>query len=324
MVTMDFHQQNQNLAHVNDFELHSFVEDPNFDQFINMIRGENEAAAICDFNSDILNGYYVDNTFHSFPANQFDQCNSNNSVRVYDPSSTLSSLSCFDEEAKWGGEEENDGEDSSSAGTTSTMETKIVNGKSRPKTDRSKTLISERRRRGRMKEKLYALRALVPNITKMDKASIIGDAVSYVYDLQAQAKKLKTEVAGLEASLLVSQNYQATIESPMKVQSTDHSSSICKRITQMDIFQVDETELYVKIVCNKGEGVAASLYKSLESLTGFHVQNSNLNTVSECFLLKFSLNVKGSKPEINLPNLKLWVTSAFLNQGFEFIPSFQA
>lgn len=37
----------------------------------------------------------------------------------------------------------------------------------RKKSDRSTTLISERRRRRRMKEKLYALRSLVPNITKV-------------------------------------------------------------------------------------------------------------------------------------------------------------
>jgi len=35
------------------------------------------------------------------------------------------------------------------------------------KVDRSSTLVYEQRRRGRMKEKLYAFRSLVPNITKV-------------------------------------------------------------------------------------------------------------------------------------------------------------
>lgn len=72
------------------------------------------------------------------------------------------------------------------------------NSATRKRRDRSKTIVSERKRRVRMKEKLYELRALVPNITKMDKASIIADAVVYVKDLQAHARKLKEEVAALE------------------------------------------------------------------------------------------------------------------------------
>lgn len=35
----------------------------------------------------------------------------------------------------------------------------------------------------------------------MDKASIVGDAVLYVQELQSQAKKLKADIAGLGASL---------------------------------------------------------------------------------------------------------------------------
>lgn len=35
---------------------------------------------------------------------------------------------------------------------------------------------------------------------QLDKASIIGDAVLYVQDLQLQAKKLKSEIAALESS----------------------------------------------------------------------------------------------------------------------------
>ncbi|KAG4961221.1 transcription factor FER-LIKE IRON DEFICIENCY-INDUCED TRANSCRIPTION FACTOR [Glycine soja] len=321
---MDVHEDT--LKYMNDFELYDFVADSNFDQFINLIRGENEDANCDHFGSDLINDCFVNNQQQPLlsPANPFDQNNNNNNndaVNVYDPSSTFSSFSCFDGELKGEGEEENDGEHSS--GTTTT---KNADGKPKLKTDRSKTLISERRRRGRMKEKLYALRSLVPNITKMDKASIIGDAVSYVHDLQAQARKLKAEVAGLEASLLVSENYQGSINNPKNVQvmARNISHPNCKKIMQVDMFQVEERGYLAKIVCNKGEGVAASLYRALESLAGFNVQNSNLATVGESFLLTFTLNVKGTEQEINLPNLKLWVTGALLNQGFEFVASFPA
>ena len=59
----------------------------------------------------------------------------------------------------------------------------------------------------------------------------------------------------------------------------------------MDVFQVEERGFYVRLVCNKGGGVALSLYKALESLTDFIVQSSNLATVSERFVLTFTLNV---------------------------------
>lgn len=47
----------------------------------------------------------------------------------------------------------------------------------------------------------------------------------------------------------------------------------------------------MRLVCNKGEGVAVSLYKALESLTSFSIQNSNLTTVSEKFVLTFTSDV---------------------------------
>ncbi|KAL2328544.1 hypothetical protein Fmac_021971 [Flemingia macrophylla] len=312
MDTLDFHQET--LVHINDF-----VEDPNLDQFmINLSRWENKDASCNSFNSELVNEAFIGNSFMSHPPIPSDKCNSN-SMYVHDPSSTFSSFPCFDGEAKEGEEEDNN-MGGSSPTTTTTAETKGANTKPRPKTDRSKTLVCERKRRNRMKEKLYALRSMVPNITKMDKASIIGDAVSYMQELQAQAKMLKAEVGELETSLMVSKSYQGSIENPMKVQFTNNSRLISKKINQMDMFQVDEKGFYVKIVCNKGEGVAASLYRSLESLTGFNVQNSNLSTVSDSFILTFSLNAKGRVPEINVPNLKLWVTGAFVNQGFEFTP----
>ncbi|KAL4560843.1 hypothetical protein LXL04_032998 [Taraxacum kok-saghyz] len=183
-----------------------------------------------------------------------------------------------------------------------------------PKGDRSRTLISERKRRSGMKEKLYALRSLVPNITKMDKASIVGDAAKYIQDLQTQARNLKAEIETIEAL----ENHKTSPQNTKKIRATN-AFPIQKKISKMDVFQVEEKGYYVRLVCNKGRGVGMSLHRALESITSFHVQSSNLATDGDTFVLTFNLNVTVSEFDINLPNLKLWLAGAFLNQGFEFI-----
>lgn len=64
-------------------------------------------------------------------------------------------------------EEIDDGDEEEESSETTTNTSAGKKQSKGGKTDRARTLISERRRRGRMKEKLYALRALVPYITKV-------------------------------------------------------------------------------------------------------------------------------------------------------------
>uniref|UniRef100_A0A7N0SY98 Transcription factor n=1 Tax=Kalanchoe fedtschenkoi TaxID=63787 RepID=A0A7N0SY98_KALFE len=52
---------------------------------------------------------------------------------------------------------------------------------------------AERQRREKLNQRFYALRAVVPNISKMDKASLLGDAISYITDLQSKIRMLETE-----------------------------------------------------------------------------------------------------------------------------------
>ncbi|GAB2298320.1 hypothetical protein Dimus_032388 [Dionaea muscipula] len=52
---------------------------------------------------------------------------------------------------------------------------------------------AERQRREKLNQRFYALRAVVPNISKMDKASLLGDAISYIHDLQMKIGMLESE-----------------------------------------------------------------------------------------------------------------------------------
>ncbi|XP_043705277.1 transcription factor FER-LIKE IRON DEFICIENCY-INDUCED TRANSCRIPTION FACTOR-like [Telopea speciosissima] len=185
--------------------------------------------------------------------------------------------------------------------------------------DRARMFVSERRKWSRIKEKLLALHALVPNISKMDKVSMVEDAVLYVQNLQMQIKKLRTEVAGLELTLGGGRERIEKLASPKpkRVQVVDKKHQGCRKILQMDVVQVGEREFYVRSACNRGEGVVVALYRALESLTCFDVQSSNVTAVSERFVLTFTLIVRKGEEEMNVSTLKKLVTGALLSQGFE-------
>ncbi|KAE8727550.1 exportin-2-like isoform X1 [Hibiscus syriacus] len=52
---------------------------------------------------------------------------------------------------------------------------------------------AERQRREKLNQRFYALRAIVPNISKMDKASLLGDAIAYINELQAKLQVMERE-----------------------------------------------------------------------------------------------------------------------------------
>ena len=148
------------LVSINDFELHDFIDETNFHHCINLIRGGSNDPVV-NFDTDLINNCFVDNQFGPNPGDMYDF---NATTMMSDPNTMFNTLGSFGDDVK-DGDEDNDREDSSA--TTTTTTTTMTTPTKRAKGDRSRTLISERRRRGKMKEKLYSLRSLVPNITKV-------------------------------------------------------------------------------------------------------------------------------------------------------------
>ncbi|KAL8139938.1 hypothetical protein V2J09_005959 [Rumex salicifolius] len=211
-----------------------------------------------------------------------------------DPGSILNSLSDEDDESE-----------------SSATKNSALRGSKKTKGDRSRTLVSERKRRGRMKDKLYALRALVPNITKMDKASIVGDAVLYVQQLQTQAKQLKAEISDLQS--LKDQTGHPNAIHHVK-NKTDSIARVVaptpKTITQMEVFRVEEREFYVRLQSNKAGGVAVCLYRALESLSHFAVRSSNLTTVGDAFVFTFTSSAEDCQEHCDASSLKMCIARA--------------
>nr|XP_024366771.1 transcription factor ABORTED MICROSPORES-like isoform X2 [Physcomitrium patens]XP_024366772.1 transcription factor ABORTED MICROSPORES-like isoform X2 [Physcomitrium patens] len=180
----------------------------------------------------------------------------------------------------------------------------------------SKNLVAERKRRKKLNERLYSLRALVPKITKMDRASILGDAIEYVKELQQQVKELQEELldskendmgtAGLgfeEAAVAAEEaNLGGAIDIGRcsgKVDSQAVTIEVIDRkgdheLTQpmqVEVSKMDGRLFSLRIFCEKRPGVFVKLMQALDVL-GLSVVHANITTFRGLVLNVFNAEVR--------------------------------
>ncbi|KAI6677560.1 hypothetical protein NL676_038356 [Syzygium grande] len=187
----------------------------------------------------------------------------------------------------------------------------------------SKNLQAERRRRKKLNDRLYNLRSLVPKISKLDRASILGDAIEYIMELQKQAKELQDELeeqsdvedprnSGSSSNFTVgqpevfnigllsaSEKAAFTYQLPGNTQGDGSTKRNRESETaydkqqrmepQVEVRQMDENEFFIKVFGEHRPGGFVRLMEALDSI-GLEVTNANvtrfLSLVSNVFTVE--------------------------------------
>ncbi|KAK4416383.1 Transcription factor [Sesamum alatum] len=138
----------------------------------------------------------------------------------------------------------------------------------RPPSQTYDHIVAERRRRELLSKRFAILSGMVPGLTKMDKTSVLGDAIKYLNQLQERVKTLEDQAAKqtMESVVLVKKS-QITEDDDEDSGSSNEKDDCPKKQPLPEIeVRICNTQIVVRIQCAKLKGVVARLLSQVEKI----------------------------------------------------------
>lgn len=159
---------------------------------------------------------------------------------------------------------------------------------------------AERQRREKLNHRFYALRSVVPHVTKMDKASLLSDAVEYINELKAKVDELelqlnkksesknKLKVESMDSTTLDNQSTTtttttATSVDQIKPNSNSSSSFGPNNLTVEVEVRILGPDAMVRVQSENVNYPSARLMRALQDLE-LHVHHASISSVNDLML----------------------------------------
>lgn len=142
---------------------------------------------------------------------------------------------------------------------------------------------AERQRREKMNSRFYALRSVVPTVTKMDKASLLSDAVAYINELNEKINRLESQIQkSMRAS--ISENDIAPLMSNQYSLSEIVDVINYRKIPLEVDVKVLGNEAMIRVQCENINYPLARLMDVLKQLK-LQVHHASVSTIEDMMVL---------------------------------------
>ncbi|EPS57820.1 hypothetical protein M569_16997, partial [Genlisea aurea] len=148
---------------------------------------------------------------------------------------------------------------------------------------------AERQRREKLNQRFYALRAVVPNVSKMDKASLLGDAISYINELKSKLQNSEMDVDELRSQLESLKKEHNDSDPP-----TGYTTASATNNVSVDIeVKIIGRDAMIQVQCGKRNHPAAQLMTAFRELD-LDVHHASVSVVNELMIQQATVKM-GSK-----------------------------